>query len=83
MIFDIAHKNLICPKPLHVTFDKIDGFIRIYHGTRYSVFLGSEKYDAIYNRIRYLISLKSSITYVFSHFYGKIKVYCYEFLPIK
>ena len=30
---------------------------------------GSEKYDAIYNRIRYLTSIKSGITYVLSHIY--------------
>ena len=31
----------------------------------YLVLLGPEKYDAIYNRIRYLISLKGSMTYFF------------------
>ena len=40
-------------------FDKIDGFIRVCDGTRYLVLFGSEKYDAIYNRIRYLIGVKS------------------------
>ena len=54
-------KFLIGPKHLRIRFDKIDGFIIVYHGTRYLTFFGSEKYDAIYNRIRYLISLKSSI----------------------
>ena len=48
-------QNLI----MHVRFDKIDGFIRIYDGTRYLVLFGSEKYDAIYNSIRYLVSLKA------------------------
>ena len=59
-------------------FNKIDGFIRIYDGTRYLIFLGSEKYDAIHDRIKYLISLKSSITYIFSHYFGKIKVDSYD-----
>ena len=62
MIYNISCKTLIDPKPLRVRFDKIDGFIRIYKGTKYLVLLGPEKYDAIYNRIRYLISLKSYIT---------------------
>ena len=42
-----------------------NGFIRDYDGTRYLVLFGPEKYDSIYNRIRYLISHKSGITYVF------------------
>ena len=44
---------------------------------------GSEKYEAIYNRIRYLISLKSGITYIFSHYFAKIKVDSYNSLPIE
>ena len=62
-------------------FDKIDGFVRNYDGTRYLVLLGPEKYDAIYNIIRYLISLKSSIKYIFSHNYVKIKIDSYDSLP--
>ena len=34
-------------KPLRIKFNKIDGFIRIYDGTRYLVLFGSEKYDLI------------------------------------
>ena len=41
--------------------------------------LGPEKYDAIYKRIRYLISPKSSITYVLSHCYAKSEVDSYDF----
>ena len=44
---------------------------------------GSEKYDAICDRIRYLISLKSSITYVFSHYFAKIRVDYYDSLSIE
>ena len=42
-----------------------------------------EKYDAIYDRIRYLISLKNGITYFFSHYFSKIKVDSYNYLPIE
>ena len=52
---------------MHNRFDKIDGFIRIYDGTRCLTLFGCKKYDAIYNKIRYLISQKSGITYIFSH----------------
>ena len=51
-------------KPLHIRFDKIDGFIGVYDGTRYLVLLEKEKYNFIYKRIRYLIEVKSGITYV-------------------
>ena len=43
-------------KPLHIRFDEIDGSIKIYDRIRYLVLFGSGLYDAIYNRIRYLIS---------------------------
>ena len=49
-------------KPLHIRFDKIDGFIRVYDETRYLV--KKEKYNFIYKRIRYLIEVKRGITYV-------------------
>ena len=52
LIYDISNKNLICPKYLQIRFSKIDGFIRIYDGTRYLKLFGSENYDAIYSRIR-------------------------------
>ena len=50
-------------------FYKMDGFIRIDDGTNYLALFDSEKYDAIYNRMRCIISLKSGITYIFSQFY--------------
>ena len=82
MIYEISYKTLIDPKYLLIRFDKIDGFIRIFVGTRYLTLLSSEKYDAIYNRIRYLISLKNCITYIFSHYFAKIKVDSYDSLTL-
>ena len=83
LIYDISYKTLTDPKPLRIRFNKVDGFIIMYDGTRYLTLLGSEKYDAIYNRIRYLINLKSSITYIFSHYFAKIKVDIYHSLPVE
>ena len=80
LIYNISYNTLIGAKSLHIRLYKIDGFIIIYDGTRYLVLFGSEKCDAIYNRIRYLISLKSSITFVFSHNYPKIRVDSYDSL---
>ena len=83
LIYDISCKTLAGPKPLRIRFDKIDGYIRIYDGTRYLVLLGPEKYDAIYNRIRYLVSLTSGITDVFAHYFAKIKVDSYDSFPVE
>ena len=49
-------------KPFHIRFKKMDGFIKNYYEIRYLVLLGPGWFDAIYNRIRYLISEKSDIT---------------------
>ena len=43
-------------------FDKVNGFVRVYDGTKYLVLFGFEKYNAIYDRIRYLIEIKSYIS---------------------
>ena len=69
-------------KPLRINFGKIDQFIRIYDGNRYLTLFDSAKYGVIYNGIRYLIVVKSAITYVFSHYDAKAKVDYYYSLSI-
>ena len=83
LVYEISYKNLIGGKPLRVRFVKVDGFIKVYDGTRHLVLFGPEKYDAIYNRIRYLISQKSGITYVYSHNFARIKFNSYDYLPLE
>ena len=61
----ISYKNFIAAKSLHIRFDKTDGFVRVYDETRYLVLFRSEKYYFIYNRIRYLISAKSTLHMLF------------------
>ena len=68
---------------MQIRFDKIDGFIKIYNGTIYLILLGSEKYDASYDRISYLISLESWIIYIFAPCFAKIKVDSYDSLVIE
>ena len=77
LIYYISYKTLIYSKPLHIRFEKIGGFIRIYDGTRYLTLFSS------YNRIRYLRSLRRGITYIFSNYFAKIKVDSYDSLPIE
>ena len=58
-IYDISYKTLI-------RFEKVNGFVRVYEGTKYLIRFGLGKYDASYNRIIYRIELKSGTTYAFS-----------------
>ena len=81
LVYNVSYKTLLDAKPLWIIFDKIDGFIRVYDGTRFVVLFGSEKYDFICNRIRYLKGVKSVITYVDSHNYSRIKLDSYDSLP--
>ena len=37
LVYDILHKSLINSRTLRIRFDKVDGFIRVYDGTRYLV----------------------------------------------
>ena len=37
LVYNISYKTLIDSKPLHIRFDKINEFIRVYDGTRYLV----------------------------------------------
>ena len=44
-------KNFDIAKSLRIMFDKVDGFVWDYHGTKYLAFFGLEKYNAIYDSI--------------------------------
>ena len=83
MVWNISYKTLTGAKPLCIRFSKVDGFVRVYDGTRYVVLFGPEKHDVIFNRIRYLLSQKSGITYVLSHNYARTKIDSYDILPLK
>ena len=61
LVYNTSYKTLIDEKPLRISFDKVDGFIRVYAGTRYLVLFGPETFDVINNRIRYFISQISVI----------------------
>ena len=70
-------------KYFFVRFDKVDGFIRVYDGTRYLVLLDPEKYEVFYNGIICLISQKSVITFFSSRNYGKVKIDSFDSLPLE
>ena len=68
---------------MHIWFEKIDGFIKIHNGIRCLVLFSSEKYNAIYNRIRYLVSKKSGITDGINNNFARIRIDSYNSLPIE
>ena len=67
-------------KPLRIRFNKVDGFIKIYDGTRYLVLFGHGWYNAINDRIRYLISEKRSIA---DHNFARIRIDSNNSLPVE
>ena len=43
LFYNISYKSFIGAEPLHIRFDKIDEFVRVYNGTKYLVLFGGEK----------------------------------------
>ena len=68
LVYKISCKTLIDSKPLHIRFDKIDGFVGVYDGTTYLVLFGCEKYDFIYNRS---FCIKYKMLYYIKQFFQK------------
>ena len=64
LIYHISYKKSIGAKPLHIRFDKIDGFIQIHDKVRYLVLFDYSYCDEICDKIKYLISEKSGIQIV-------------------
>ena len=68
---------------MRISFDNVDEFITVFNGNRYLVLFDPEKYNAIYNRIRYPINEKNGVTYLISHTYAKVKIDSYDSLPLQ
>ena len=81
LIYDISYKTSTGAKPLRITFDKIDGFIKIHDKIRYLVLFDYSYCDKICDKIKYLISEKSGITDSINHNLGRIRIDSYDSLP--
>ena len=68
---------------MRISFNKVDGIVRVYDGTRYLVLPGGEKFDFFYNRIKYDIGVKKWYYLLFSHNYARIKVDSFDSLPLE
>ena len=42
LVYSILYKTLIGAKPIRIRLDKVDGFVKVYDGTRYLVLFGPE-----------------------------------------
>ena len=68
----------------HENFVKHQNVSKYYdQDCRYLALFDTKEYEALYNRITYLISRKNGITYIFSHYFAKIKFDSYDSLPIE
>ena len=83
LIYGISYKAFMGSITLHITFDKIDGFIKIYDGIKYLVLFCHSWYDEICDRIEYLISEKSGVTDSFNHNFATIRNDSHNSLPIE
>ena len=70
-------------KSLRITFDKINRFIKVCHGIRYLVLYDYERYNAIYDRIRYIIREKVGIADGTNHNFATIRIDSDNVLPIE
>ena len=83
-VYNISNKNPTGPKPWHIRFDKIDGFIISLDGKiKHLILFDYGFVDKICDKIKYLISKKSDITNSINYNFGKIKIDSYNSLPIK
>ena len=72
---NFAYKTQYAAKPLHIIFDKVDGYIRKYDSTKYiELFYSDEKHERMFDRISYLIMLARNISEVYSFRFTIIKI---------
>ena len=80
---DNSYKAFMGAKPRYIRFDKIDRIIKTYDGTRYLELFGPKLYNAIYDRINYLVSKKSDAKYIINHNFARIRIDSHNSLPIE
>ena len=69
---------------MYFFFDKVDEYVRTYDSTKHlELFYSDEKSERIFDRISYLIMLKSNISEVHSLKYTKIKIYSDDDLSLE
>ena len=80
LVYDISYKTSTGPKPWSISFNKIDGFIRVF-GSEFRYLVSFVLFDKICDKIKHLISEKSNITDSINHNSGKIKIIVRKGVP--
>ena len=80
LVYEILYKTFMVKKPMHIRFDKIDAFIKIYDGIIYLVLL---EYSDIYDKIKYLKNGKSGITDNIDRNFARIRIDSYNYLHVE
>ena len=93
LVFNILYKKFIDAKSLCIRFNKVNGLIKTYNGIRYlelsdsfnEVYFGISFriYNAIFERINYLISTKSGNSDSINHNFARGRIVSYNSLPIE
>ena len=73
----------MCSIPLRISFDEIDGFIKMYDRIRCLVLFSNSWYDKICDRIKYLTCKKRGITDSINHSFARIRFNSNNSLPIE
>ena len=68
---NVSCKTFMGAKPLCISFDKVDGIMKIYNGTRYLELFGLRIHNAIHDRINCLVSQKNDAKCIISHNFAK------------
>ena len=76
---DIDFSDILLDNKLY-KFNKIDGFIKIHDGIRYSVLFDRSWYGKIFYRNKYLIREKSGIAGSINHNFARIRIDSYNSL---
>ena len=83
-VYNISYKTPTGPKPLPIRFDKINRFIvSLDRKIKHSILFDYGLFNKTCDKIKYLISKKSSITNVMNHKFGKIIIDSYNSVPFK
>ena len=83
VIYGISYKTSTGAIPLHIRFNEIDRFIKIYDGVKCWVLFDYGWFDKICDRIKYLTSKKSGIKDSINHNFGRIRTDLYNYLSIE
>ena len=66
LIFDVVYKTLIVSWPLRITFNNVNGFVKLYGESKYLASFVSKKYNNIFIELDILYDKKEAFQCCFS-----------------